>query len=386
MRNETSVYYYKTAYVLAILIAMLILITIPSVSLGETKNGGADFAQYADEANRILLLDDGRILLTKKETNESRVNTITVVECRDIHGEVLWSCPVFSSDYMPFTYVIETEEGNFAFIGRMEDNVKQVTLIDQSGNKISTLTLPKGIYTPVLSKSAILYVEASGNGAAPVLCRMDWQGSVQTYPVKDVKSFNINYVLTEDDHVYLSIFYRNMDDQRITAVVKVTQNAEVAWQHDLGSWGQWNVTCGVTNDEGGITISSNYNAGLGSENDIKMYAMCLDAEGNTVWNKEVVSLNPFAHMITQNDDGTYAFWGNIVPSRDAYKTFMVQLDRQGRYIRSELKDVWGNMQPYINGEVYAIVYAYDTIRPSYLAPFSSLSVLDMEAFSSIDAK
>lgn len=386
MRNETSAYYYKTAYAIAMLIVMLILITIPSVSLGEMKNGGADFAQYASEANNILLLDDGRILLTKKTANESGINAITAVECRDIHGEVLWSCPVFSSGYLPFTYVIETEEGHFAFIGRTEDDVKQVTLIDQSGNKINTLTLPKGIYTPVLSKSAILYVEASGNGAAPVLCRMNWQGSMQTYPVKGVKSFNINHVLAEDDHVYLSIFYRNMDDQRITAVVKVTQDAEVAWQHDLGSWGQWSATCGVINDEGGITIASNDNAATGSENDIKMYAMCLDAEGNTVWNKEVVSLNPFAHMITQDDDGTYALWGNIVPSRDEYKTFMVQLDRYGRYIRSELKDVWGNMQPYINGEIYAIVYAYDTIRPSYLAPFSSLSVLDMEAFSSIDAK
>lgn len=208
---------------------------------------------------------------------------------------------------------------------------------------------------------------------------MDWAGHSQFYHIEDTKSITIynHFVTTEDDNTFLSILYRDMNEQMISAIVCLNEsNAE--WKYDFGVFEHWCVRQWVNNDKGGITVAAEYYDTSEEKMGIPiqdMHFVCFDGKGDVVWKSVLSILHGYVpHVMEYTEECNYIIWGNasMDHAQSERHCLRLVLDRNGRIVGTDLKSAQGDCYRYIDGNVYVIVYTDSDFSAQYIAPFAAL--------------
>jgi hypothetical protein len=342
-----------------------------SIGYGEGNIGGDIFPELMNTSANTLFLDDGRMLfaISPEEDNERRL--ITEIKCVDAMGSELWTYPMPFEMHRALIDLEQIDNRLFMITGKGADDHWHILSLDQEGTYQNEWTLPDHSYTPKVASNGIFYTTASKN---PGLWKMDQNGQSTMYQIEEAKNLNICRVTVEGKKTYLSIFYRNKDERLITSIVCLNEFA-VEWKHDIGDFEHWSARQWTNNDRGGITVIAEYRDTSSEEWHGKICFICFDSNGEIVCESEAPDPYGFTpHVMAHTEEGNYNVWGSIcvVPVQSRYRGLLLTFDKYGNILHRELKSVQGDCHRYIEGEVYAVVFADADMSALYIVPFDDL--------------
>lgn len=334
------------------------------------------FITLCNNAFRVLYLEDGRILFATMSAQPG-IYKVDGISCIDDKNKVLWQCDMLESTLSPFMDIKKMQDGSFAFLGCKEDGTFQIVFIDEGGGIINRLLLPSTSYTPVLVETGVLFVAASEKEGATIV-KMDWNGITKCLTIDRFKSISIFHGVSTDKNTYLSIFYRNLDEQTIASIVCLDETDEMLWRYDIGQDSIYSARVWASNNMGGITMAVECLDDKGEAVTSSLDIICLDTYGTIVWKKKVMSYDPVPHVMDQTEDGNYRIWGFTSKERDQYKSFLLVLDIAGNFVYNEFKSEWGDSHKYLDGEVYATIYR-DNLAQAHVE-FSIMENIQLDSF------
>lgn len=331
----------------------VICFVLIGIAMGGYAEGSAfskRFLEYKNKAKSTFFLNDGRVLfaLYHNETYTEN-NYVDSIVCLASNGDILWQRDIPPSGRRLFIAIEQIVGGKFALAGEYVNGGFFILLIDADGNDIETINLDDDALFPVLTSDSAFYL--SKQSGSIVQLRYD---DVSPRAIDGISGNGLLFAVEGDGEICFSVIGR-MDGEMINSVLLcVDLQGKLKWSYELGGYMNWQVHPFTYNSEGGITVPVTYK----SDNGNTLYIMCLDANGEMMWKREVSSPDlsyPTVHVMRQNEKGEYQMWGIAEQKVNQLITFSLYLDSNGLYLDSNFKSQRAGCYPYVNGEIYAVV-------------------------------
>ncbi|UZR94699.1 tetratricopeptide repeat protein [Chondrinema litorale] len=283
-----------------------------------------------DEAQALVQLSDGSIVLAGRASPGTSSNTDMIVIKMDRDGNKAWEKKFGGDETEEALDIISTSDGNFLVVGHSDSysgspGIKDmfVVKLDQSGNEIWKKTYGSN----VTIDEANAVVEAHTGG----------------------------YLLVGNSFVNGSL--------EITAI-KISENGDKQWERYYGGSGSEEGTDVIKTDDGYVIVGNTESKGKGKWD---IWLLKVDKEGNEVWDTTFGGGdNETANAVIQTKDGgfiiagsTYSFafasqdfwviktdsegkeiWNKPFGGLAAEEAFSLVATKDGNYVASGFQEVW----------------------------------------------
>ncbi|WP_157637758.1 hypothetical protein [Flexithrix dorotheae] len=271
-----------------------------------------------DEAQTVLALDDGSIIMAGRASPSSSTNTDISLVKLDRDGNQEWEKKFGDDETEEANDLIKTRDGNFMVVGFSDS---------YSGS-------------PGIKDMWVIKFDAAGNEI--------WNKTYGT----DVTIDEGNSIVEAHDDGYLIVGNSFVNGSLNIMAIKIAENGEKVWEKIYGGQNSEEGTKVVKTGDGYTIVGNTESKGKGKWD---IWLLHLDKEGNELWDQTYGGGdNETANAIVKTSDGGYLIAGSTYSFAFASQDFwIIKTDAQG-------KEIWNKaIGSYAAEEAFGLIETKD---------------------------
>ena len=321
---------------------LLMNLLIMNAAFSEAHPLAADFSKVQS----IFYLENGNILYSQYDGDSSTPDayrTVSQILCVDPSGKQVWECNIPTFTYSGFSGLIQTNDGQFAYIGKKNEEWYSLLTLSQSGELLDEYTFSKKIDTPYLLSDGVVYLTAEEKR----IQKRFWDGTIVS--PESQKSFDrFEKAETFGNRTYVSAI---ADHENF--LLCIDELGQEVWEIDLENANDVSVQAWCPSGNDSIVIA--YQMGLPNPSTSFCLMEITNGEKNwetpLTWPNESIRM----HLLLPNQENGYDLYGRL----NDEKGFCLSFSQEGKVTTCFTVDVPTVDFVQYNGSVYAVGYDYD---------------------------
>lgn len=346
---------------------IVLVVTVVAITLASAE--GHPLATDFSNIQENLYLENGNIVYSKYDGNSDipdAYRTVSKIICVDNIGNQVWECKIPTFTGSAFAGLIQTNEGNFVYVRKRNNDLYSLLTLSESGKLIDEYTFPEKIYTPYLLSDGVVYLASEER----IIKKRFWDGTiVSPEPQKSFDRFDRAETIENRTYVSAIVNHENF-------LLCIDEMGKEIWELDLGDSNDIFIQAWVPSGNDGVVIASQTGA---PDPDTPICLMEINNgekrwETPFRWPDESIRMQ----LLLPNKENGYDLYGRINDKQG----FCLSFSKEGEITTCFTVNVPIVQFVQYNGSVYAVGYSTDETYPHFFPCFlMDYNLLQKQSFS-----